>query len=105
MKAKPIRLHTPEFLETNNSEWILDIKLNALNFNHLFVLTTSRIFWIEVFPAGEQRDDQIGHIGAKIILSYRHFRDASDKSLTLTTLKDDNGMMLGTLTWIFTYRI
>jgi RNA polymerase I-specific transcription initiation factor RRN6 len=104
MKTKPIRLQIPDFLEATNTEWILDIKRSALNFNHIFVLTTSRIIWIEVSPGGEQRDGHIGYAGAKIILSYRHFRDASDESLRLTTLKDDNGMVFKTLTWIFAYR-
>jgi RNA polymerase I-specific transcription initiation factor RRN6 len=91
VKATPIRLDCPDFLPANNSDSILDVKRSAMNLSHLFILTTSRIFWIEVTPAGEERDSQNGYIGAKVILSYRHFRDSNDETMKLTVVKDEKG--------------
>jgi len=63
-----------------------------VNMNILFVLTTSRVFWVEVIPLGEEKDDQNVSAGARVILSYRHFRDPNDETLTLTPIKDNNGI-------------
>jgi RNA polymerase I-specific transcription initiation factor RRN6 len=91
LKAAPYRLHSIDFSTASSPDWILDIKRSLANPNHLFVLTTARIFWIEVVPAGEDKKTQSG---AKILLSYRHFRDANDETMRLTCLEDDTGTFL-----------
>jgi RNA polymerase I-specific transcription initiation factor RRN6 len=89
VNTTPTRLPTPGALSTKADDWILDIRRSPAESSHLFVLTTSRIFWIEVIAAREERD---GHdAGIRIILSYRHFRDVSDGTLSLTVLKGDDG--------------
>jgi RNA polymerase I-specific transcription initiation factor RRN6 len=92
VKTTPTRLPGPGSLSTKASDWILDIKRSPMDPSHLFVLTTSRIFWIEVIAAEVNKD---GHeAGLRVILSYRHFRDVSDETMSLTALKDDNGKQL-----------
>ena len=90
VKSTPTRLHADELLAASNTDWILDIKRSVLDSNRLIILTTSRIFWIDVTASGEDHDD-ISSSGARVLLSYRHFRDANDGSLKLTVLGDENG--------------
>jgi RNA polymerase I-specific transcription initiation factor RRN6 len=88
IKAAPTRLQSRDFFTATNSDWILDLKRSPSNLSHLFVLTSSRIFWLEVIPGGEEK---AGDIGFKILLSYRHFRDANDKSMRLAVLRGEEG--------------
>ncbi|KUJ18094.1 uncharacterized protein LY89DRAFT_614583 [Mollisia scopiformis] len=73
------RLQSGDIVPLSSHDWILDIKRSANNSNHIFVLTTSRIFWVEIVP-GEGR--------VKVVLSYRHFRNADDETMKLMVLKD-----------------
>ncbi len=85
IKGTPARFEGCDILPPTSKEWILDIKLSISNMNHVYVLTTLRLFWIEVIPKVEA----IGEV--KIILSYRHFRDANDETIKLTLVEDENG--------------
>lgn len=85
LKSLPRRLISPDFMAATPLDWILDIKRSVLDLRHLFVLTTSRIFWIEVIAAGE---DESGDYGARTLLSYRHFRDIDDETMKLEVFKD-----------------
>ena len=91
VKGTPTRLDCPEFLAADNSDSILDVKRSAANLSHLFVLTTSRVFWIGLTPACEQGDSPNGYVGAKVILSYRHFRDGNDETMKLAVVNDERG--------------
>lgn len=88
VKAEPTRLRSID-LSKSFSGHIIDVKRSVTDQSHLFVLTTSRIIWIEVTPPGEGDQDQTG---ARIILSYRHFRNANDETLRLVPLQDEYGM-------------
>jgi RNA polymerase I-specific transcription initiation factor RRN6 len=94
IKSIPVRLPDIEILGGNNSELILGVKRCHALLNYLFILTTSRIFWVEVVPAGGAGGDQIASGAIKVILSYRHFRDANDETLRLTLINSDPGMVL-----------
>lgn len=85
MKEKPNRLKSLDFSSAKSLDWILDIQRSLANPRHLFVFTTTRIFWIEIVPAKDENG------GAQVLLSCRHFRDSNDESMTLTTSKDDTG--------------
>ena len=87
-----VRLQSIEILTGNSTEWMIDLKRSSEHLNYLFILTTCRIFWVEVFPPGEDGEDQIASSGIKVKLSYRHFRDPNDETLRLTLVNDDPGM-------------
>ena len=68
-----------------NSEWILDVKRSPSNQSHVFVLTSSKIFWLNVVSD----DELFGHhedegLNVSILLSWRHFRGQEDTSLQLS---------------------
>ncbi|GFF49793.1 hypothetical protein IFM61606_04620 [Aspergillus udagawae] len=69
------------------SEWILDVKRSACNVSQVFILTTSRIFWLDVssvLVADPQND--ASRPSLLPILSWRHFRDSEDMTLRLASL-------------------
>lgn len=86
--AMPRRLRSCNLLPSNSTDWILDMKRSAIHSNHLYILTSSRIFWLEVVAVGEARKPDSP--GAKLILSYRHYRDSNDNTMKLVVLKDDD---------------
>ena len=88
VKAAATRLSSKDFLPPSNGDWILDVKRSPSNLSHLFVLTSSRLFWVEVMPAGEGKH---GGTGFRVIISYRHFRDGNDRSMRISTWNDENG--------------
>jgi RNA polymerase I-specific transcription initiation factor RRN6 len=88
VKSAPIRIQTREFFSVRNSDWLLDLKRSPSKLSHLFVLTSSRIFWLEVIPGGEEKN---GDVGFRVLLSYRHFRDPNDRTMKLTVLKGEEG--------------
>ncbi|KAH6683273.1 RNA polymerase I-specific transcription initiation factor RRN6-like protein [Halenospora varia] len=85
-KTKPRRLRSIEFSPTNPDQ-ILDVKRSPTSDHQIFVLTGSRIFWIEITAAGEEDE---AHAGSKVLLSYYHFRSASSENLQLAVLDDPN---------------
>jgi len=90
MNSQPSRLPCPNFMSQTQSDWIIDIKRSVLDISHLFILTTSRIFWLEVIPATEDGTD--GKCGVNVLLSYRHFREMNDETMKLTVFKDNESM-------------
>jgi RNA polymerase I-specific transcription initiation factor RRN6 len=98
IKSAPVSFSDAEILAGSSTEWILDVKRSPEHLNFLFILTTSRIFWIEVFPNVEDGVDQAASVGVKVILSYRHFRDPNDKTLKITLVKNDPSMISSTYT-------
>jgi len=92
IKSAPVRVSSAEILTGTGTEWMLDAKRSPEHFNHLFILTTSRIFWLEIVPPGEHGGDVNTSASIKVILSFRHFRDTNDETLRLTLVNDELGM-------------
>ncbi|QSZ33269.1 hypothetical protein DSL72_002857 [Monilinia vaccinii-corymbosi] len=86
-KFKSPRLPSHSFNTSLNKDWILDVKRSTVDLGHLFVLTTTRIFWLKIIPAGE--DGLNMESGVQVILSHRHYRTATDQSMKLTMSKDE----------------
>lgn len=94
-KSKPQRLPSQSFNTSLLEDWILDLKRSTVDLGHLFVLTTTRIFWLNVLPAAE--DHPSTESGVKILLSHRHYRTASDETMKMTLSKNENGTELTVL--------
>ncbi|KAH8687824.1 RNA polymerase I-specific transcription initiation factor RRN6-like protein [Tricladium varicosporioides] len=87
-KTKPRRLRSIEFSPTSPDQ-ILDVKRSSTSDHEIFVLTGSRIFWIEITAAGEGEGEEV-YAGSKVLLSYYHFRSATSENLQLVVLDDPN---------------
>ncbi|PQE30351.1 hypothetical protein CJF32_00008322 [Rutstroemia sp. NJR-2017a WRK4] len=84
--SEPRRLSSAAFSKATTNEWILDVKRSTMSPGHLFVLTTARLFWLDILPA--QEDGVNADAGVNILLSHRHFRDSTDEAMKLTLSKD-----------------
>lgn len=71
------------------SEWILGTSRSKCNPSHVFIVTSIRVFWLSI-ASDEQYEGQ-NERKSSILLSWRHFRDLEDTSLTLTTTLIENG--------------
>lgn len=73
------------------SEWILDLKRSSSNASYAYILTTTRIFWLEITPGA---DLSAGSPESSLHprLSWRHYRDPEDTTLRLSTLLTNEGM-------------
>lgn len=86
--GNPRRLVAPNLVSTTTSEWILDVKRSSKDSTHIFVVTTFSIFWLLIIsPAGNHGGEEVA-AGAKCLLSWRHFRDPDDISLSLRIADD-----------------
>lgn len=75
------------------TEWILDLKRSPSNLSVIFILTTSRIFWLDITSSDALFN---GREGSPLCpqLSWRHFRDTEDITLQLAPAQIGNGMSL-----------
>jgi RNA polymerase I-specific transcription initiation factor RRN6 len=87
----PIRSLPIELELRQKSEWILDIKRSPANLSHVFILTTSRVFWLDVSHDLSLLD--AGNTTLCPQLSWYHFRDPDDTTLRLTSLSTSDGMV------------
>ncbi|KAH8811781.1 RNA polymerase I-specific transcription initiation factor RRN6-like protein [Xylogone sp. PMI_703] len=95
VKAKPTRLNSLDFNTIGGkSDRILDLKRSITNTSHVFVLTASRIFWIEVTPAGEGEGEAFRSLGARVLLSCRHYRDTTSATMKLVVPGDEHVSVL-----------
>ena len=81
--GNPRRLLSPKLLSSTTSEWILDVKRSSKDLTHVFVITTLSIFWLQITSSAGIYDVEEPAVGAKCLLSWRHFRDPEDISLSL----------------------
>lgn len=71
--------------------WLLDVRRHPVFEDHLFVTTTSRIFWLRVTEADRTVINPTQKSRVQVLLSWTHFRSFEDISLRTTTFMDDNG--------------
>lgn len=88
LKDNSERLVGPDLALATSRDWILGVKRNPSDKRHVFVATSSRIFWLCIDGFGEMKENGDPDVGAKILLSWRHFRDQDDTSLGLNVLRD-----------------
>ncbi|KAL2073354.1 hypothetical protein VTL71DRAFT_10678 [Oculimacula yallundae] len=89
IEGKATPLGQLDIFPPGNNDWILDIQRSAADMDHLYILTTSRIFWIQISSAGEKSGDQ-NEAGGKVVLSYIHYMSPDDETLKLNPLQSDN---------------
>ena len=82
------RVMGPDLAQAKNGDWILGVKRSPSDESLVFVVTSSRIFWLRIVGFGENKEKGLPNFGATILLSWRHFRDQGDTSLFLNILND-----------------
>lgn len=86
------RLKVPDLFLSETADWILDVRSSPLDDNHIFLTTSSRIFWLRVLPLNKNNDYPDAEPGISILLSWNHFRDRADSSVRMSILKDEECM-------------
>ncbi|KAI3066184.1 hypothetical protein CBS147343_7327 [Aspergillus niger] len=88
MESGEVYPYTIELGLKRRSEWILDIKRSSANVSHVFILTTTRIFWLDLTSCPEPSSATDNDSRPPLLprLSWRHFRDPEDTTLRLTPL-------------------
>lgn len=90
------RLKVPDLSLSKSADWILDMRSSPLDDSHIFLATSSRIFWLRVLPFSKKDDYPDAEPGISILLSWRHFRDRDDISVRMSILKDEGCTCLST---------
>ncbi|KAK2790904.1 hypothetical protein FQN52_005349 [Onygenales sp. PD_12] len=92
--TEPIQRHPVDLDIQRESEWILDVKRSQTDLSSIFVLTTTRVFWLHVnsdsFSSSQNEQSQ----EVSVMLSWRHFRDMEDTSLRLAPMLVQNEFSL-----------
>lgn len=83
-------LNVPDLFLSETADWILDVRISPLDDSHIFLTTSSRIFWLRVLPLSKNNDYPDAEPGISILLSWRHFRDRDDISVRMSVLKDED---------------
>ncbi|TQS37628.1 hypothetical protein Golomagni_01892 [Golovinomyces magnicellulatus] len=95
IKSESVRLQMPNIILIEGTEIILDITRSLSNSAQLFILTTSRIFWVQIASSKSIRFEKKDFFaGGKIILSHNHFRSPYDESLRLVPVKSEKVSVL-----------
>lgn len=79
------RLQGPNLGIEGTSAWILDVQQSPVNDNHLFLVTSSQVFWLEAIGTDRAETSQVAP-ACKTLLSWRHSRHEQDTSLQLSVL-------------------
>ena len=86
-----VRLEPPDLGLHHSPHWILDVRRSVVHENHLFVLTSSQVFWLEIASAIQSEVEGGAVEGSRILLSWVHFRNPEDTSLQLEVQRLDDG--------------
>ncbi|KAF2838790.1 hypothetical protein M501DRAFT_992738 [Patellaria atrata CBS 101060] len=87
IRERPLRLQGPNLHLDTSPDWILDARVDPMQDDRFFVLTSSRIFWIQIdYLGGAEANSGI----ARILLSWAHFRHPGDISLSIHPFKCGN---------------
>ncbi len=84
------RLQLPSFSINEESNLILDVQALP-GFDEFFLLLTSlHIFCVRLVPRVTDNHEDV--MRAQIVQSWKHFRDPSDTTLSLSTMREDEGI-------------
>jgi RNA polymerase I-specific transcription initiation factor RRN6 len=89
-------LPCPTLISSRTSDWILDVKRHPSARGTFFVLTSTELVLMTVITASEAVDANVGPVGARVLLSWRHYRGSEDFTLSMTVhMLDEDRMYIG----------
>ncbi|KAK4987075.1 hypothetical protein LTR66_007691 [Elasticomyces elasticus] len=81
--SKPVRLQSPNLGIKGTAHWILDVRKSPVNQNQFLILTSTHVSWLSISRPGDSGRDGCDTHGAKVVLSWRHYRDTEDISIRM----------------------
>ncbi|KZF25521.1 hypothetical protein L228DRAFT_280758 [Xylona heveae TC161] len=91
LAEQPVRLNCPELGMIRSTSWFLDMKRSPANGSHVFVLTSTHLYWLDVSGPEDAFDEDQGRSAVKILMSWRHYRSQDDTSLQMHLSKVEEG--------------
>jgi RNA polymerase I-specific transcription initiation factor RRN6 len=74
----------PAVISKRSGDWILDVSRHPTIRGQFFVLTSTELFLMAVNTSNGAGDADVGPVGAQVLLSWRHYRDREDFTLSMT---------------------
>lgn len=97
VESSLIQLESPRLIAENSSDWILDVKKHPKNKRQCYVLTSSRLFLLNVYGINEAADAGYTAAGATTLDSWCHFRSPEDITLQLSVHSTHQGNIVASL--------
>jgi RNA polymerase I-specific transcription initiation factor RRN6 len=89
-------LPCPTLISSRTSDWILDVKRHPSARGTFFVLTSTELVLMTVITVSEAVDANVGPVGARVLLSWRHYRGSEDFTLSMSVhMLDEDRMYIG----------
>jgi RNA polymerase I-specific transcription initiation factor RRN6 len=86
-------LPCPSLIAGRTSDWILDVKRHPSLRSHFFVLTSTDLVLMAVITSSAAIDGNAGPMGARVLLSWRHYRGTEDFTICMSVhMLDEDGM-------------
>ena len=86
MEPKAIKI--PDLAMARSADWILDVKRSPTDPGQVFVVTSTRLFWLGVSVVGDMEKAKDVRIEVTVLLSWVHYRSPNDISLHLELLSE-----------------
>ncbi|KAJ9658374.1 hypothetical protein H2201_007814 [Coniosporium apollinis] len=94
LRGESVRLKSPGFSMERSPGWFLDVRRDPVNDGHVVVLTSTHLFLVCLDGVSMGNDSSQSTSKARIVLSWRHFRDAEDITMQLSVFADDEDTLL-----------
>ncbi|KAF2828974.1 hypothetical protein CC86DRAFT_403628 [Ophiobolus disseminans] len=90
------RLPCPALFSEKSSDWFLDVQRHPSQRGRVFVLTSTTLSLLAVTTSNESVDTTVVGVGARVLLSWRHYRDPEDFTLRISVqmIDEDNVSVL-----------
>ena len=79
----PRRALVPDLSLANSEDWIVDVKRSPANPAHIFLVTSTRLFWLSVTITRDDKDSTELDASISVLLCWVHYRSPTDISLHL----------------------
>ncbi|TKA67698.1 hypothetical protein B0A49_05875 [Cryomyces minteri] len=89
-----LMLKCPELGIARTAHWFLDLRSSPIHKDHVFILTSSNLFWLQVTTPEEKKNNNQSNAIAKVLLSWKHFRSDEDPSLRLSITADEDDTLI-----------
>lgn len=77
-------LPCPSLIPKQSSDWILSVQVHPSLRHLFFVLSSTELFLMTVTTASEAVNANAGPVGARVLLSWSHYRGAEDLTLVMS---------------------
>ena len=98
------RLPCPVLVPEKSSDWILDVQGHPSHRSRFFVLTSTSLYYMTITTSNDAVDTAADDVGARILVSWRHYRGSEDFTLSISPqVLDEDGRFA--LRWLLRWNL